>query len=85
MKTENASQTMMGTALMRAAHVLLDDDPRILDDSVSLRLLPLDLGSRRRHHCEARHPRYGKDETRSFDHGVPQSFRRRLLARSGGV
>jgi methyltransferase (TIGR00027 family) len=39
MSDQNASRTALGTAYMRAAHQLLDAPPRILDDSLAVRLL----------------------------------------------
>lgn len=42
-QTRDASKTAMGVALVRAAHQLLDQQPLILDDPVTPRLLPPDM------------------------------------------
>lgn len=39
MTTKEPSRTALGVAELRAAHVLLDGEPRILDDTISLHLL----------------------------------------------
>jgi methyltransferase (TIGR00027 family) len=48
MPDRGPSSTALGVALLRAAHQLIDDPPRILDDPVVLRL----LGEPGRHHVE---------------------------------
>jgi O-methyltransferase involved in polyketide biosynthesis len=39
MKESEQSSTALGAAVIRAVHQLIDDDPRILEDPVSVRLL----------------------------------------------
>ena len=39
MNAQNSSRTALSVAVMRAAHQLIDEDPKILDDPVILRLL----------------------------------------------
>ena len=48
-----ASQTALGTAYLRAAHQLLDGDPKLLDDPVAITLLGPDALSRIRANAHA--------------------------------
>jgi methyltransferase (TIGR00027 family) len=40
METDTASRTALGTALGRAVHQLVDDDPKVLADPLAVRLVP---------------------------------------------
>lgn len=51
--SQAASQTALGTAYLRAAHQLLDGEPKLLDDPVALTLLGPDAGSRIQANAEA--------------------------------
>ena len=53
MSEKQASRTALATAYLRAAHQVLDAEPRILDDPVALRLLG-DVAVTRIHDTEAR-------------------------------
>jgi methyltransferase (TIGR00027 family) len=58
MADREASKTAIGVAMLRAAHQLLDGEPRILDDTVVVRLLGADREARIRAGADAfREPR----------------------------
>jgi methyltransferase (TIGR00027 family) len=49
---QKASQTAMGVAVLRAAHQLIDGEPKILDDPISVRMLDDATRARIRDHPE---------------------------------
>jgi methyltransferase (TIGR00027 family) len=49
----SASATALGVATLRAAHLLLDDPPPILDDQIAIRLLDPGAADRIREHADA--------------------------------
>ena len=52
MNNQEASRTALATAYLRAAHQLLDAEPRILDDPVAVRLLGEDASQTVREFAE---------------------------------
>lgn len=62
MSPEHPSRTALATAYLRAAHQLLDAEPKLIDDPVALAL----LGPEAPQQIQAAAARYGSDEARAL-------------------